>query len=60
MVQIIDNVLQDDDLNGDGYVSFYEFMADRGNEDPNPAPDAANAEAVPAAPDAAHAEAPTN
>lgn len=30
MVAIIDDVLRDDDLDGDGYVSFYEFMADRG------------------------------
>lgn len=39
LVGIIDNVLNDDDLNGDGYVSFFEFMADRGASAPAPAPE---------------------
>ncbi|KAF6017177.1 MCFD2 [Bugula neritina] len=29
LVKIIDDVLKDDDLNSDGYISFYEFMAER-------------------------------
>ncbi|XP_067942229.1 cell growth regulator with EF hand domain protein 1-like [Watersipora subatra] len=33
--RIIDDVLKDDDLNYDGYVSFYEFMAERGNPPPS-------------------------
>ena len=48
LVKIIDDVLRDDDLDGDGYVSFYEFMADRGVNPPPPEGTNADANANPA------------
>lgn len=30
LINVVDGVLEFDDLNGDGYVSFFEFMSSQG------------------------------